>query len=219
MEITKVSCVASWVVSGFLFFGLIGGARGQSTATDVETSNALNSNPHPLKAEGAAPRNRLTSTDSTGNSATAKDSFGNGAAPKSGAAKNEDAGWSSYGHDAGGARYSPAAQINAENVARSLKVAWTYRTGALSVRYGDCNHMATFETTPILVDGKLYLSTPYDHVIALEPETGRKLWEFDPMLDLTHGFSEMTSRGVSAWRDPGPSWGSPCALRIFHGDD
>ena len=186
MKITKVSCVASWVVSGFLFFGLIGGARGQSTATDVETSNALNSNPHPLKAEGAAPRNRLTSTDSTGNSATAKDSSGNDAAPKSGAAKNEDAGWPDYGNDPGGARYSMAAEINRENVAR-LKVAWTYRTGALSVDT-ELNHKATFETTPILVDGKLYLSTPYDHVIALDPVSGAKIWEFDPKLDLTHGY-------------------------------
>ncbi len=108
------------------------------------------------------------------------------------------------------------AQITKENVG-SLKVAWTYHTGALE-QVGDFKHMATFETTPILVDGKLFLTTPHNHVIALEPETGRKLWEFDAMVNLTeHGFSEMTSRGVSAWRDPGAKRGAVCALRLFMG--
>jgi quinoprotein glucose dehydrogenase len=95
----------------------------------------------------------------------------------------------------GGARYSTAAQINRENLTR-LKVAWTYRTEALAVQT-DLNHKAAFEATPILVDGMLYLSTPYDHVIALDPKSGTKAWEFFPKLDLMHGYSEVTSRGVS----------------------
>src|SRR5215470_3237386 len=44
-----------------------------------------------------------------------------------------DAGWPVYGRDAGGARYSPLAVINRENINR-LKIAWTYRTGALEVK-------------------------------------------------------------------------------------
>jgi quinoprotein glucose dehydrogenase len=131
------------------------------------------------------------------------------------AQSTQDAGWPNYGNDAGGGRYSTASQINRENVTK-LKIAWTYRTGALDGQT-DLNHKAAFEATPILMDGKLFLSTPYDHVIALDPVTGRKLWEFDPKLDLTHGYSEVTSRGVSAWRDPTAKSGTPCGLRIFIG--
>ena len=126
-----------------------------------------------------------------------------------------DSGWPDYGHDAGGSRYSPAAQINRENVGQ-LKVAWSYRTGALD-QAGDVKRNAAFEATPILVEGKLYLSTPFDHVIALDPETGKKIWEYDPELDLTHGFSEVTSRGVSAWMDSPAKPEQPCQLRIFIG--
>jgi quinoprotein glucose dehydrogenase len=126
-----------------------------------------------------------------------------------------DSGWPNYGNDAGGSRYSPLTQINRDNVAQ-LKVAWTYRTGALDVQR-ELNQKAAFEATPILVDGKLFLSTPYDHVIALDPISGAKVWEFDPKLDLSHGYSEVTSRGVSAWRDPGARLVRACALRIFIG--
>ena len=126
-----------------------------------------------------------------------------------------DAGWPSYGHDFGGTRYSPATQINRDNVGQ-LKVAWTYRTGALDGLERDLTEHAAFEATPILVDGRLYLSTPFDHVIALEPDTGKKIWEFDPKLN-THGFSETTSRGVSAWKDSAAKAGQPCGLRIFIG--
>jgi quinoprotein glucose dehydrogenase len=126
-----------------------------------------------------------------------------------------DSGWPNYGHDPGGSRYSPAAQINRDNVGQ-LKVAWSYRTGALD-QVGDLKRNAAFEATPILVDGKLYLSTPFDHVIALQPETGKKIWEYDPKLDTSHGFSEVTSRGVSAWKDSAAKPGQLCGLRIFIG--
>ena len=126
-----------------------------------------------------------------------------------------DAGWPNYGNDAGGNRFSPLSQVNRENVAQ-LKVAWTYHTGALD-QLGDLKGRATFETTPILVDGRLYLSTPLDQVIALEPATGKKIWEFDPKIDKTMNFSEVTSRGVSAWRDAAAKAGQACSLRIFIG--
>ena len=111
----------------------------------------------------------------------------------------KDAGWPTYGSDPGGSRYSTAAQINRGNV-NSLKVAWTYRTGANDIST-KLMRKAAFEATPILVDGKLFLSTPYNHVIALEPGTGAKLWEYDPGVNLDRNYSEVTSRGVSAWRD------------------
>ncbi len=126
-----------------------------------------------------------------------------------------DSGWPTYGNDAGGTRYSPASQINRANVAQ-LKVAWTFRTGALD-QPTRMIRKAAFEATPILADGKLFLSTPYDHVIALDPQSGAKVWEFDPGVDLQHNYSEVASRGVSAWRDSKAKTGQPCRLRIFLG--
>jgi quinoprotein glucose dehydrogenase len=126
-----------------------------------------------------------------------------------------DAGWPTYGNDAGGTRYSPAKQIDRGNVAQ-LQVAWTFRTGALPYDE-ELDKKAAFEATPILIDGKLFLSTPYDHVIALNATTGAKLWEFDPKLEHPYGFSEVTSRGVSAWREPSAKAGKTCALRILIG--
>jgi quinoprotein glucose dehydrogenase len=126
-----------------------------------------------------------------------------------------DSAWPTYGNDPGGARYSAEAQIDRTNVTR-LRVAWTYRTGALA-HASPLNRKAAFEATPILVDGKLFLSTPYNHVIALDPRTGARLWEYDPALDLSRRYSEVTSRGVAAWRDPMGAPGQPCRLRILLG--
>jgi quinoprotein glucose dehydrogenase len=126
-----------------------------------------------------------------------------------------DEGWPTYSNAPSGTRYSPLDQINRGNVAQ-LELAWTFHTHALD-QDRDLNHKAAFEATPILVDGKLFISTPYDHVIALHPESGEKIWEFDPQLELPYGASEVTSRGVSAWREPRAQAGQPCALRIFIG--
>ncbi|MCW5970099.1 MAG: pyrroloquinoline quinone-dependent dehydrogenase [Blastocatellales bacterium] len=108
--------------------------------------------------------------------------------------------WPAYGRDPGGSRYAPIAEINRENV-NDLKVAWSYRTGASEVKAASANN-AAFEATPILVDGALFLSTPYSRVISLDPATGGERWTFDPQINLERRYSEMTSRGVSAW--PGP---------------
>jgi quinoprotein glucose dehydrogenase len=123
--------------------------------------------------------------------------------------------WPTYGNDPGGMRYAHDAQINRENVA-NLKVAWTYHTGANDTPT-ELKRKAAFEATPILVDGKLFLSTPYDHVIALDPASGSKLWEYDPGVNLHWNYSEVTSRGVSAWHDRRKKTGEPCRLRIFIG--
>jgi len=105
--------------------------------------------------------------------------------------------WPAYGQDPGGSRYSPADQITRENV-RQLKVAWTYRTGE-DPKPSVVGDKAAFEATPIVVDGTLYLSTPFDRVIALDPETGKERWTFDPQVSRSTRFSEVTSRGVSTW--------------------
>src|SRR5262245_56419387 len=108
--------------------------------------------------------------------------------------------WPVYGRDSGGSRYSPLAQINRGNVGQ-LKIAWTYRTGASEVKAASARRAAV-EATPILVDGALYLSTPYSRVIALDPATGAERWTYDPQVKLDLHYSETTSRGVSAWPAP-----------------
>jgi quinoprotein glucose dehydrogenase len=126
-----------------------------------------------------------------------------------------DTGWPNYGNDAGGERFSPARQIDRGNVAQ-LQVAWTYRTGA-NQQKTDLIQKAAFEATPILIEDKLFLTTPYNHVIALNPENGVKLWEYDAHVDLGKDYSEVSSRGVSAWIDPKAKRGQACRLRIFMG--
>src|SRR5262245_51380272 len=124
-----------------------------------------------------------------------------------------DSGWPAYGRDSGGSRYSPLDEINRENV-NNLKVAWTYRTGAADVKAASARK-AAFEATPILVDGLLYLTTPYSRVIALDPMTGAERWTFDLQVKLDRGYSEVTSRGVAAW--PGLDDKRKVARRIFVG--
>src|SRR5438093_10529431 len=76
-----------------------------------------------------------------------------------------DSGWPAYGNDPGGTRYSPARQIDRSNVTR-LQVAWTCRTGDMQQPV-KTPEKAAFEATPILVEGKLVLSTADDPVSAL----------------------------------------------------
>ncbi|MDX2169265.1 MAG: pyrroloquinoline quinone-dependent dehydrogenase [Deltaproteobacteria bacterium] len=119
---------------------------------------------------------------------------------------------------AGGGRYSPLADINRGNVA-SLRVAWTYRHGDVfdggwTPEY--VNKATSFESTPIVVDGRLIFTTPYNRVIALEPESGRELWTYDPHIDIDRRFANsIINRGVAYWRDANAS--GPCAARVFLG--
>jgi len=126
------------------------------------------------------------------------------------------AGWPVTGGDPGGSRYSPLREIHRGNVAR-LEVAWVYRHGDVydpALRPDAPRHSA-FESTPILVDGRLVFSTPFGRVIALDPESGAELWTFDPGLDLRARYANgYVSRGVAHWRDG--AGGGPCASRILH---
>ena len=123
--------------------------------------------------------------------------------------------WSTYGGDAGGTRFAAFAQITRENVS-DLELAWTYRTGELGQRLASADNMA-FEATPIFVRDALYLSTPTNIVIALDPTTGRERWRFDPRISRSTRYSEMTSRGVSSWIDERAAVDQPCSHRIFIG--
>lgn len=83
------------------------------------------------------------------------------------AAGADPAGWLTYGRDYANQRFSPLARIDAGNVA-TLAPAWVYRSGVA----------ATFQATPIVVDGTMYLSLPFNHVAALDARTGRELWRY-----------------------------------------
>ena len=122
--------------------------------------------------------------------------------------------WPHYGGDAGGSRYSPLAQIDRSNVAE-LRVAWEYHTGDVSDGSGN-RRKSEFEATPIVAGGTMYLTTPFNRVVALDPETGREKWTFDPKIDLHAPYSEgLVNRGVALWSDAGKAEGEVCRRRIF----
>ncbi|HEV2321655.1 MAG TPA: PQQ-binding-like beta-propeller repeat protein, partial [Gammaproteobacteria bacterium] len=125
----------------------------------------------------------------------------------------DDAGWSAYGGDAGGMRYSPLKQINAANV-EDLRVAWIYRTGELGKGVKDWMRSA-FETTPILYDGTLYFTTPSTNVVALDAATGKLRWRFDSHNRDDLHYSDGVSRGVSLWVDEATPAAAVCHARIY----
>jgi quinoprotein glucose dehydrogenase len=120
--------------------------------------------------------------------------------------------WAAHGRDAGGQRYAPLDQITPENVAQ-LEVAWTFNTGEDLT--SDRGRDPMLETTPLMVDGTLFISTPRGRVIALDPETGTERWRFDPRVDPSLGFGDFASRGVSTWVDSAVAIGDPCRRRIY----
>ena len=107
--------------------------------------------------------------------------------------------WRYYAGDAGGSKYSSLKQINRANVSR-LQVAWTYHTGDVS---NGTTHFtrSAFEATPLAVDGILYVTTPFCRVIAIDGESGKQLWAFDPKLSTDRVFNLFINRGLAYWTD------------------
>lgn len=95
--------------------------------------------------------------------------------------------WPMYNRDLSATRYSPLTQINTRNVTR-LTQAWTYKVGTVKAS----GITGGTEMTPIVVNGTMFLATN-TQLVALEPETGKKLWAFD----IKDG--EPTRRGVAYW--------------------
>src|SRR5262249_45957786 len=129
----------------------------------------------------------------------------------------ETVGWRFTEGSAGGGRYSPLADINRDNV-KQLKVAWTYRHGDVRDPSGPDRIFrgTAFESTPILVEGRLIFTTPFNRAIALDPETGAELWTFDPKIDKGRRFGNMMiNRGATYWR--GPNANGSCSSRVFFG--
>ena len=110
--------------------------------------------------------------------------------------------WPFFAGDQAGSHYSPLDKITAANV-KQLAVAWVWKTGDKSLtKYG--TRPGTFAATPLMIDGVLYLSTPYNVVAALNATTGEELWRYDPKAyedGQPPNGTGYTHRGVAAWRD------------------
>ena len=137
---------------------------------------------------------------------------------KSNQTSNRD--WPTYGHDKGGMRYSPLTQINTTNVTQ-LQVAWTYHMrpanavppvetipaevaqriaeGAAPIRRRSAaSRYSASQTTPLVVNGVMYISTPYRRIVALQPESGQELWSYE-----VAGPGLPSLRGVEYWPGDG----------------
>ena len=81
--------------------------------------------------------------------------------------------WLSYGSNLENQRFSKLSQINEKNI-NNLKLAWQYQTGI----------KATFQATPLVYKGVMYISLPYNHVIALNAQNGEELWRYEHQRNL-----------------------------------
>ena len=111
------------------------------------------------------------------------------------AAPEASSDWQFYGGSAGSTRYSELDQIDRSNVA-GLKVAWTHHTGDAIQRPA-----TKIECTPIVVDGRMYITTAQLQFRALDAATGEQLWNFDPFEGIQMRSSKGVSRGVTYWAD------------------
>lgn len=121
--------------------------------------------------------------------------------------------WPTTSGDPGAMRYSPLDDINRGNVG-TLKVAWTWKTGERAVpATGDQRAVrpGMFQASPIVIGDTMFLSTPYAAVAALDAQTGRELWKYDPDMwrpgQPSNG-TGLVHRGVA-------TWASPTERRIF----
>ncbi len=106
----------------------------------------------------------------------------------------DNADWPAYGRTQAGVRYSPLTQINSDNV-KNLEAQWTYNTQ--DFKGPNDSAETTNEVTPIKIKDNLFLCTPHQWLISLEPDTGKEKWKFDPKLQSNNTFQHMTCRGVS----------------------
>jgi membrane-bound PQQ-dependent dehydrogenase (glucose/quinate/shikimate family) len=115
--------------------------------------------------------------------------------------------WRVWGRTLAGDRYSPLAQINTGN-ARKLELAWRFDSDVSP--YG----FHSFEATPLAANGKLYLCLDRNVIVALDQDSGRQVWRFDPHADLTGVFAA-TCRGVAYYEAPQAV--GECPRRILFG--
>src|SRR5258705_724509 len=109
------------------------------------------------------------------------------------AADSEPQSWLAHGRTYSDQRFSPLAKITTANVDQ-LGLAWSHDIKARSAR--------GVEATPIVVDGVIYATGPWSHVLALDAKTGKLLWEFDPQVSGAYGAKgscDIVNRGVAGW--------------------
>ncbi|HUR32554.1 MAG TPA: PQQ-binding-like beta-propeller repeat protein [Vicinamibacterales bacterium] len=110
--------------------------------------------------------------------------------------------WLYYGGTPGNQKYSPLTDINPSNIARLQKV-WEWKHWETPLEeYGTIPGF--FEATPLMIDGVLYVTTPYNSIAALDAETGRELWRYDGeayKLGQVLSGSGYKLRGTAFWRD------------------
>lgn len=108
---------------------------------------------------------------------------GSAPVPALGAVRPADRDWPLSGHNAAGHRFSPLTQIQPGNVA-GLRLAWHYdmmRAGESLMSAATATAPARprmSQITPLVVDGRMFLTTPFSRAIALEPETGKEIWSY-----------------------------------------
>jgi glucose dehydrogenase len=117
--------------------------------------------------------------------------------------------WPIVGHDPQALRYSPLKQIDVNNVAR-LAPAWTFQLKDDNNATGS----RTIESVPLVVNGRMYVSWPFCHVAALDPETGHPLWQYTASNCPYRGPGLSSMRSLAFW--PGDKQHSP---RILFGTE
>jgi alcohol dehydrogenase (cytochrome c)/quinohemoprotein ethanol dehydrogenase len=108
------------------------------------------------------------------------------------AAAQDGSNWLTTGRTYDEQRFSPLTQVNDGNVAQ-LGLAWHHDLDA--VNRGQ-------ESTPIVVDGVMYVTTTWSKVYALDAKTGKLLWGFDPQVPGEWGINpccDVVNRGVAVW--------------------
>ena len=122
-----------------------------------------------------------------------------------------DGDWGAYGRDPGGTKYSPLEELTPDNVA-GLQVAWTWETGDVPIPgpiqpvRGQRVRPGNFEATALAINDTLYVTTPYNRVVALDAATGESIWEYDPKTvdwGQPPNGTGFVHRGVALWSGEG----------------
>ena len=113
----------------------------------------------------------------------------------------EEAAWSYFGGDNNFNRYSPADQINADNVDQ-LSILWRRDATAASLRndYNGMGFEKNLRSTPLLVDGVLYAPNIFGLVEAFDPATGETVWTQEPYQPTLLEAAGISSRGIAHWQ-------------------
>ncbi|MEO6718091.1 MAG: membrane-bound PQQ-dependent dehydrogenase, glucose/quinate/shikimate family, partial [Novosphingobium sp.] len=126
--------------------------------------------------------------------------------PVPGIAGPADGDWLHFGNDQGGRHFSALSTIDQSNVGK-LAVAWTAPLGPMPTK-----PVGQIDATPLKVGDHLYVCSPFNDVLDLEPDTGKVRWQFHAPRN-NSGLSVVRCRGVAYYAVPGAS--GLCARRVY----